>query len=154
MCHAIWNLADKISSQPVNSFRNLCSEQLINKLYSIGLIKTKRLKKCNQVNVKALCRRRLPVYMVQSGMFNGPISTAGMKLLIYIFSCICNEWFIFLHFLDTVKYVQHGHVRIGPNVMNDPAFLVTRNHEDFITWTDTFKYKIDSYNESRDDYVD
>lgn len=95
----------------------------------MGLIKTKRLKKCNDVNVKAFCRRRLPVFIIQSGLFNGPLATA-------------------------VKYVEHGHIRVGPNVVRDPAFLVTQNHEDFLTWTDKFKSKIDEYNEARDDYVE
>ncbi|CAG2120935.1 unnamed protein product, partial [Medioppia subpectinata] len=94
-----------------------------------GLIKTKRLKKCNSVNVKAFCRRRLPVYMIQSGMFSGPLSMA-------------------------VKYVKHGHIRVGPNVVTDPAFLVTRTHEDFISWTDNLRTKIDTYNDNRDDYKD
>ena len=128
MCHKIWELCDKIGSQPIDDpFRNQCSQELIEKLYSIGVIKTKRLKKCNSVNVKAFCRRRLPVYVCQSGMFSGPVSTA-------------------------VKYVKHGHIRVGPNVVTDPAFLVTRNHEDFIGWTQNFKNKIENYNEVRDDY--
>ena len=130
MCHKIWELSEKISGQPVDDqFRNQCSQELIEKLYSIGLIKTKRLKKCNSVNVKSFCRRRLPVYMCQSGMFSGPVSTA-------------------------VKYVKHGHIRVGPNIVTDPAFIVTRNHEDFISWTQKFRNKIENYNELRDDYKD
>lgn len=65
--------------------------------------------------------------MVQSGMFHGTVETA-------------------------TKYVQHGHVRVGPHVVKDPAFVVTRNHEDFLTWTDAFKRKIDEYNNERDDF--
>lgn len=38
--------------------------------------------------------------------------------------------------------------------MHDPAFLVTRDQEDFITWTDKFREGIDTYNEKRDDYKD
>ena len=38
-------------------------------------------------------------------------------------------------------YISHGHVRIGPEVICDPAFLVSRNLEDFITWVDASKIK-------------
>lgn len=57
-------------------------------------------------------------------------------------------------FYSSVKYVKHGHVRIGPNVISDPAFLVTRNHEDFITWTEKFRDNIDVYYDTHDDYKD
>ena len=42
-----------------------------------------------------------------------------------------------------------GHVRIGPETVTDPAFLVTRNMEDFVTWVDTskIKRKVQKYNE-------
>lgn len=38
--------------------------------------------------------------------------------------------------------------------MNDPAFLVTRNMEDFITWVDSSKIKqnIMRYREKLDDF--
>jgi U3 small nucleolar ribonucleoprotein protein IMP3 len=50
-------------------------------------------------------------------------------------------------------YLRHcvlqGHVRIGPETVTDPAFLVTRNMEDFVTWVDTskIKRKVQKYNE-------
>lgn len=129
MARFIRALAEKISALPEDAFRIKFSGLLVEKLYTMGIIKTKRLKKCNEINVKSFCRRRLPVYIIQTGMFNGPLSTA-------------------------VKYVEHGHIRVGPNIVRDPAFVVTRHHEDFITWSDKFKGKIDEYNEARDDYVD
>ena len=44
-----------------------------------------------------------------------------------------------------------GHVRIGPETVTDPAFLVTRNMEDFVTWVDTskIKRKVQKFNEVR-----
>jgi U3 small nucleolar ribonucleoprotein protein IMP3 len=42
------------------------------------------------------------------------------------------------HLKEAVTYIEQGHVRVGP----DPAFLVTRNMEDFITWVDSSKIKI------------
>ncbi|KAF7489949.1 U3 small nucleolar ribonucleoprotein IMP3 [Sarcoptes scabiei] len=126
----IRNLARKLTTlETEDEFRNECSALLIEKLYSIGLIQTKRLRRCNDISVSSFCRRRLPVYMIKSGMFNGPLEIA-------------------------VKYVKHGHVRIGPNVISDPAFLVTRNHEDFITWTEKFRDNIDVYYDTHDDYKD
>ena len=54
----------------------------------------------------------------------------------------------------TVEYVKHGHVRVGPNVIRDPAFIVTRDCEDYVSWTDKIKNKISEYKGERDDYVD
>lgn len=102
---------------------------LIEKLYSMGLIKTKRIKKCLTVDVKSFCRRRLPVFIVQSGMFDGPLSVA-------------------------VKYVEHGHVRIGPKTVKDPATFITVDQEDYISWDDKFRRKIDEYRGEQDDYVE
>ena len=38
--------------------------------------------------------------------------------------------------------------------MTDPAYLVTRNFEDFVTWADTskIKRKVAAYNDKLDDY--
>ncbi len=45
-------------------------------------------------------------------------------------------------------------IRVGPDVVKDPAFLVTRNLEDFVTWVDTsaIRKKVLEYKELRDDY--
>jgi len=45
-------------------------------------------------------------------------------------------------------------VRVGPEPVTDPAFLVTRPMEDFVTWVDTSKIrrKILKYNDKLDDY--
>ena len=53
-----------------------------------------------------------------------------------------------------MKFIEQGHVRVGPEVITDPAFLVTRNMEDFITWTNASKIRrhVMEYNEERDDY--
>lgn len=105
------------------------TDALTDKLYNMGLIQTKRIKKCLTIDVKSFSRRRLPVFIVQSGMFDGPLSVA-------------------------VKYIEHGHVRIGPQVIRDPAKFVTLDQEDYITWDDKFKRKIDEYRGEQDDYED
>lgn len=51
-------------------------------------------------------------------------------------------------------YDLQGHVRVGPETVLDPAFLVTRPMEDFVTWVDTSKIrrKVMQYNDKLDDY--
>jgi hypothetical protein len=67
----------------------------------MGLIPTKwDLALCNEVSASSFCRRRLPVVMVRSKMC-GSVRMA-------------------------TKFVQQGHVRVGPEVVKDPALLVTR----------------------------
>lgn len=58
------------------------------------------------------------------------------------------------HLKEAVTYIEEGHIRVGPETVIDPAFLVTRNMEDFVTWVDTSKIrrKVLEYNERRDDY--
>lgn len=37
---------------------------------------------------------------------------------------------------EATKFIEQGHVRVGPEVVKDPAFLVNRALEDFVTWVD------------------
>lgn len=55
---------------------------------------------------------------------------------------------------QAVKFIEQGHVRVGTEVVTDPAFLVTRNMEDFVTWVDSSKIKrnILQYREKLDDF--
>lgn len=129
LCLEIKQLAQSIIDLKDEATKVRLTDALIEKMYNMGLIKTKRIKKCLTIDVKAFCRRRLPVFIVQSGMFQGPLSTA-------------------------VKYIEHGHVRIGPRTVRDPAAFVTVEQEDYITWDDKFKRKIDEYRGEQDDYVD
>jgi U3 small nucleolar ribonucleoprotein protein IMP3 len=54
----------------------------------------------------------------------------------------------------TTQLIEQGHVRDGPDVIKDPAFIVTRNMEDFVTWVDTsaIRKRILEYKEMRDDF--
>ena len=47
-----------------------------------------------------------------------------------------------------------GHVRVGPDTVTDPAFLVTKSMEDFVTWVDTskIKRKTKTYSDQLDDF--
>lgn len=129
LCLEIHKIAQEIIDLKEEVAKVRLTDAITEKLYSLGLIKTKRIKKCLTVDVKAFCRRRLPVFIVQSGMFHGPLSVA-------------------------VKYIEHGHVRIGPQTVRDPAAFVTPDQEDYITWDDKFKRKIDEYRGEQDDYID
>jgi U3 small nucleolar ribonucleoprotein protein IMP3 len=42
---------------------------------------------------------------------------------------------------EAVKMVEQGHIRVGPDTITDPAYLVNRNLEDFVTWVETSTYK-------------
>lgn len=55
---------------------------------------------------------------------------------------------------EAVTFIEQGHVRVGPQTITEPAFLVTRNMEDFVTWVDTskIKQKVLQYNDRLDDY--
>jgi U3 small nucleolar ribonucleoprotein protein IMP3 len=58
------------------------------------------------------------------------------------------------HMKAAVEMIQHGHIRVGPNCVTDPAFMVNRNMEDFVTWTDSSKIKrtIAKYQDRADDF--
>ena len=124
-------LALRLSTLPAtDSFRAQHESMLLNKLYDMGLLDTgaKMSDIMERLNVSAFCRRRLPVVMVRLHMSES-VSQA-------------------------VKYVEQGHVRVGPDTINDPAFLVTRSMEDFVTWVDTSKIRRASanYNDELDDF--
>jgi len=55
---------------------------------------------------------------------------------------------------EAVTFVEQGHIRVGPDTVTDPAYLVTRSMEDFVTWVDTsrIRRKVLAYNDKLDDY--
>jgi len=126
----IKNVSAKIKTLPPSDpFRITTTEQLLNKLYDMGVAtSTKSLLKAEEVTASSLCRRRLPVLMVRLRMAQSVRSA--------------------------VEIVEQGHVRVGPNVVTDPAFLVTRSMEDFVTWVDGSKIKrtVHKYNDKLDDF--
>ncbi len=130
ICGNITQLAAKLKTlPPEDSFRIAMTDQLLDKCYNMGLITTKKsLQKAEEITTSALCRRRLPVVMVRMKMAQ-TLRTA-------------------------VTFVEQGHVRVGPNVVTDPAFLVTRNMEDFVTWVDSSRVRktVQKYNDKLDDF--
>jgi U3 small nucleolar ribonucleoprotein protein IMP3 len=63
-----------------------------------------------------------------------------------------------LKMAETVKaastLIEHGHVRVGPNTIKDPAYFVTRAMEDHLTWVEGSKIKrtVAKYNDELDDF--
>jgi hypothetical protein len=172
------------------------TDALIEKLYKMGLIPTKKsLTSCENIAVSAFCRRRLPVVLVRLKMCETlkeavtfveqghirvgehprtaplhppfPQNLAGndeklglelkntmrAKYLIdpleprpcLLQSTLCNGLPRML-----TKQMQ----LTGPNVVTEPAFHVTRNMEDFVTWVDSSKIrrKVMKYNDALDDF--
>lgn len=67
----------------------------------MGLVPTKwDLSLTQNVSASSFCRRRLPVVMVRNKM------SQNIKM--------------------ATQFVEQGHVRVGAEVVKDPAFLVTR----------------------------
>ena len=88
---------------PASPHRVDMSAAFLEKLWNIGIIPTKwSLENCDKVTASSFCRRRLPVLMVRSKMAES-VKTA-------------------------VQLVEQGHVRVGPDTVLDPAFLVPRYH--------------------------
>lgn len=105
------------------------TDQLLQKLFNLGLTTTqKSLQKADDITASALCRRRLPVVLCRLKM----ASTTQAA----------------------VEFVEQGHVRVGPHVVTDPAFLVTRSMEDFVTWVDASKVRraVHKYSDKLDDF--
>lgn len=82
-------------------FRTDASAELLEKLYIMGLIPTKwDLALCDQVTASSFCRRRLPVVMVKNKL------AENIK--------------------SATQFIEQGHVRVGSELVKDPAFLVSR----------------------------
>jgi U3 small nucleolar ribonucleoprotein protein IMP3 len=123
-------LKHKLQALPAdNPFRVAATEALMKKLYDMGLLPSaSSALPASGLSVSALARRRLPIMLVR------------MKYAQTL--------------KDAIQYVEHGHIRVGPEVVTDPAFIVTRSMEDFVRWTDSsaIKRTVTAYNDRLDDY--
>ena len=130
ICGMVTKLAAKLKTlKHDDPFRVAMTDQLLTKMSDLGLIhKATSLKQAEDITASLLCRRRLPVIMVRLKM------AETLKV--------------------AVTFVEQGQVRVGPNVVTDPAFLVTRAMEDFVTWVDTSKVRrtVQKYNDKLDDF--
>ncbi|XP_058115194.1 uncharacterized protein LOC131258122 [Magnolia sinica] len=130
ICRMVQKLVNVLKQiDPRDPYRIEMTDSLLEKLYSIGVIATRKsLALCERLSVSSFCRRRLSTILVKLKFAE--------------------------HLREAVTYIEQGHIRVGPETVTDPAFLVTRNMEDFITWVDSskIKRKVLEYNERLDDY--
>ncbi|KAF3337863.1 U3 small nucleolar ribonucleoprotein IMP3-like protein [Carex littledalei] len=130
ICRGVQKLINTIKQMdPRDPFRVQMTDSLVEKLYNMGVIPSKKsLLKCEKLSVSSFCRRRLATVMVKLKFAEHP--------------------------REAVIYIEQGRVRVGPETVTDPAFHVTRNMEDFVTWVDSskIKRKVLAYNEQLDDY--
>ncbi|RMZ85219.1 hypothetical protein DV738_g227, partial [Chaetothyriales sp. CBS 135597] len=135
LCGSLRKLAHLLADlAPDDPYRIQQESVLLEKLWAIGILKQSREQGAglssveNDVTVSAFCRRRLGVLMVRMGMVEN-IATAH-------------------------KFIEQGHVRVGTDVADDPAFLVPRGQEDFVTWVEGSKIQrhVARYRERLDDF--
>jgi len=131
LCGSIRQLAHKMAQLPAEDPVRLKHEDmLMEKLDNMGVfgLKNAKVSDLEKLSVAAFARRRLPVVMARLQM----APTVG----------------------DAAKFVEQGHVRVGPQVVTDPAMLITRHMEDFLTWVDGSKIKrrIQEYRGTVDDF--
>lgn len=130
ICGHVTRLANLVSQlQPDDPFRKKVANQILDKLFNCGIISTTNtMSQLAKVTVTSLCKRRLA------------------SILVTLKMCQTLQ--------EATSFIEHGHIRVGPEVITDPAFFVTRNMEDFVTWVDhsKIKRKIATYNDALDDY--
>ncbi|KAL1329786.1 hypothetical protein HN51_046972 [Arachis hypogaea] len=130
ICGMIQKLVNILKQMdPKDPFRVDMTDKLLEKLYNCGVIPTRQsITLCERITVSSFCRRRLATVLVR------------LKFAEYL--------------KEAVTYIEQGHIRVGPETVTDPAFHVTRNMEDFITWVDSskIKRKVLQYNDKLDDY--
>ncbi|EZG70626.1 U3 small nucleolar ribonucleoprotein IMP3 [Gregarina niphandrodes] len=110
--------------------RQKIGKSLLDKLYRLGIINdVSSLEVVENFGVSYLCRRRITWILKKIKMAQ--------------------------HTQHAIDLVQHGHIKIGNDVVKDPAMLVTRQMEDLITWADGSKYKkhISEFHDTKDDFT-
>lgn len=135
LCGRLRQLAHLLSQlDPTDPYRRQMETAMLEKLHGMGILKRSREQGSGlsgvekEVTVSAFCRRRLGVLMVRVGMVE--------------------------HVRAAHQFIQQGHVRVGTEVVTDPAFLVGRGLEDFVTWVDGSKIQraVMRYREKLDDF--
>ncbi|KAH8384180.1 hypothetical protein KR200_005297 [Drosophila serrata] len=136
----IRELAEKIAKlEASDPFKVEATTMLLNKIHAMGVSNDQlTLETAAKISASHFCRRRLPVIMVKRRFYYCSSITVRMSE----------------HLKGATDLIEHGHVRVGPEMVKDPAFLVSRNLEDFVTWVDGSKIKehVMRYNDMRDDF--
>ena len=113
---------------PEDKVRIELTKQFVDRIYQLGIIRTPQLSECADINVASICQRRLPVVMVRL-KFCQRVS-------------------------DADRYVRQGHVRIGADIVTNPATIVSREMEDYIQWAPGSKIEqhVKKFNKELDDF--
>jgi len=114
---------------PSSKIRIEVTDQMLKKLYDMGLIQERLgLAEIDKLGVENFCKRRLSAVLVKMRM-------AGNHKL-------------------ASEMIEHGHVRVGVTQVRDPAFLVPRALEPFVTWVDSSKIKkhVENFASQGEDY--
>lgn len=127
----ITSLVAKLRKMDVNDpVRIRVTQQLVERLYAMGVVSSpsRGLSQCDRLRMSSFAKRRLAVVMVRSRMVQ--------------------------YLREAVTFIEQGHVRVGPQIVTDPALLVTRSMEDFVTWADDskIKRKVLRYRDQVDDF--
>ena len=115
--------------KPDDEYRIKKTRELLEKLYDLGLVKTKSsLKEIDEIGISKFCRRRLSVILFRNKY--------------------CES------IKQAITYIEQGQIQLGTDVVYNPAVMVTRSMEDHISWVQKSKIqrKIDTYNDKLDDY--
>ena len=92
----------------------------LSKFVVVSLFQTKwNLELCDKINASSFCRRRLPVIMVRSKMAE--------------------------NLRSATQLVEQGHVRVGTDVVKDPAFMVYKNN--YIDYVHTNHMEMENHGE-------
>ncbi|ELP93847.1 U3 small nucleolar ribonucleoprotein IMP3, putative [Entamoeba invadens IP1] len=129
--YAIVALAKSIAKLPkTDEFRMVLTRRLCDALFDLGVIDLKEqgLSALDKLTASSFAERRLAVIMQRRKM----VDTIQMG--------------------DTM--ITHGHVKVGPDIIRNPAFLISRTKEDYVSWDDQSKMrkKINEFNDAVDDY--
>jgi len=107
LCGSLRSLAHRLAAlDPADPVRRRYEELLIEKCWEIGLLgnggssRGKLSDVEHKITVSAFARRRLPVCLTRLGMADNVQAAT--------------------------KFVEQGQIRVGTNVITDPAFIVTR----------------------------
>lgn len=170
------SLVHRLSLLPAaDPFRSQKESEMLNKLYDMGILggsdiqlllaswmflATRHADRIdmnakpsdieNKLTVSSIARRRLAVVVTKLRMAE-TVSDVRLislpRVILQILVCVLT--------CQAVRTIEQGHVRVGPSPVTDPAMLVTRHMEDFVTWVDTSARKrtIMKYNDEVSPYV-
>ncbi len=107
----------------------------------MGVIPTKKsLVLTEKLAASAFCRRRLSVVMMRLKMAETMKEAVTFIEQVAVGSRGAREkGGIYIEMRSNTA--AQGHVRVGTETVTNPAFHVTKNMEDFVTWVDTSKIK-------------